>query len=110
MTFPVYEHFLFTSDTTFLREKAYPLMKGAAEFVLDFLVESPEGYLVTNPSHSPENSFRVQETGHRHMSHLLGLYPLAQFTPESPELFKAAQATIERRLSYGGGHTGWSRA
>ncbi len=50
------------------------------------------------------------EPGHRHMSHLLGLYPLFQFTPETPELFKAAEATIERRLSYGGGHTGWSRA
>ena len=50
------------------------------------------------------------EPGHRHMSHLLGLYPLAQFTPETPELFKAAEATIERRLSFGGGHTGWSRA
>ncbi|HNW55439.1 MAG TPA: glycoside hydrolase family 95 protein, partial [Bacteroidales bacterium] len=50
------------------------------------------------------------EPGHRHMSHLLGLYPLSQFTPETPELFKAAQATIERRLSFGGGHTGWSRA
>jgi len=44
------------------------------------------------------------------MSHLLGLYPLDQFTPETPELFKAARATIERRLSFGGGHTGWSRA
>jgi alpha-L-fucosidase 2 len=44
------------------------------------------------------------------MSHLLGLYPLAQFTPETPELFKAAEATIDRRLSFGGGHTGWSRA
>jgi alpha-L-fucosidase 2 len=44
------------------------------------------------------------------MSHLLGLYPLAEFTPATPELFKAAQATIERRLSFGGGHTGWSRA
>jgi alpha-L-fucosidase 2 len=50
------------------------------------------------------------EPGHRHMSHLLGLYPLAQFTPETPDLYKAAEATIERRLSYGGGHTGWSRA
>jgi alpha-L-fucosidase 2 len=50
------------------------------------------------------------EPGHRHMSHLLGLYPLAQFTPETPDLYKAAQASIERRLSSGGGHTGWSRA
>jgi alpha-L-fucosidase 2 len=44
------------------------------------------------------------------MSHLLGLYPLSQFTQQTPELFKAAEATIERRLSFGGGHTGWSRA
>ena len=44
------------------------------------------------------------------MSHLLGLYPLSQFTPETPDLYKAAEATIERRLSFGGGHTGWSRA
>jgi len=33
-------------------------MKGAAEFIMDFLVEDPQGRLVTNPSHSPENSFR----------------------------------------------------
>jgi alpha-L-fucosidase 2 len=181
MTFPVWEHYLFTGDTAFLSEKAYPMMKGTAEFVLGFLTESPEGFLVTNPSHSPENSFRDDKTGevsaltyaattdielinalfdncidaagilrtdveftdrlreakkrlppvkinskgviqewikdydepepgHRHMSHLLGLYPLAQFTPETPELYKAAEATIERRLSFGGGHTGWSRA
>jgi|WetSurMetagenome_2_1015567.scaffolds.fasta_scaffold01022_4 alpha-L-fucosidase 2 len=181
MTLPVFEHFLFTDDTSFLKNKAYPLMKGSAEFVLGFLVESPEGYLVTNPSHSPENNFRdnitgetsaltyaattdieiinalfdnciraseilnidkefadrlaaakkrlppvkinskgvIQEwikdydepePGHRHMSHLLGLYPFGQFTPETPELYKAAEATINRRLSFGGGHTGWSRA
>ncbi|HBQ83123.1 MAG TPA: glycoside hydrolase, partial [Bacteroidales bacterium] len=181
MTFPLYEHFLYTRDTVYLRNRAYPLMKGSAEFVLGFLVESPEGYLVTNPSHSPENNFKDTKTGeisaltyaatidieiinalfdycieassilgidrdfalqldnakkrlppikinskgviqewindydepepgHRHMSHLLGLYPLAQFTPETPDLFGAAEATIERRLSFGGGQTGWSKA
>jgi alpha-L-fucosidase 2 len=181
MTFPVYERFLFTADTAFLRNRVYPLLKGSAQFVLDFLIESPDGHLVTNPSHSPENNFRDTETGevssltyaattdiqiinalfdycieasgilnvdkdfaatlesvkkrlppitinskgviqewikdfdepepgHRHMSHLLGLYPLGQFTPQTPELYQAAEATIERRLSFGGGHTGWSRA
>jgi alpha-L-fucosidase 2 len=181
MTFPVYEHFLFTRDTSFLRNIAYPLMKGSAEFVLGFLVESPDGYLVSSPSNSPENTFifdksggkskltysatidiqiineifdncigaatllgrdkefvnkliaakkrlppvRINsrggiqewikdydeaEPGHRHISHLLGLFPLAQITPETPELYKAAEVTIERRLSSGGGHTGWSRA
>ena len=58
-----FEHFRFTGDTNFLARRAYPLMKGAAQFVLDFLVEAPPGSpvagkLVTNPSHSPENSFR----------------------------------------------------
>jgi len=50
------------------------------------------------------------EIGHRHMSQLFGLHPGTQITPSTPKLFKAAQNTIERRLSAGGGHTGWSRA
>ncbi|HNT87526.1 MAG TPA: glycoside hydrolase family 95 protein [Candidatus Hydrogenedentes bacterium] len=52
-----YEHYLFSGDAEFLRARAYPLMKGAALFLLDFLVEDPQGRLVTNPSHSPENTF-----------------------------------------------------
>lgn len=181
MTFPVYEHFLFTRDLAYLRDVAYPMLKGSSEFILGYLTRSPEGFLVTNPSHSPENTFfdkdantksmltyaatidieitnalfdycaeaasilnvdkefveklkaaqkqfppikinskgciqewvrdfEETEQGHRHMSHLLGLYPLSQFTPENPVLFKAANQSIERRLSQGGGHTGWSRA
>ncbi len=51
------------------------------------------------------------EPGHRHISQLFALYPGAQITVRhEPELAKAARATLERRLSYGGGHTGWSRA
>jgi len=181
MTFPLWDHYEFTGDTAFLREVAYPLMKGAAEFVADFLVPSPDGRLVTAPSHSPENAyidpktgraesltyaatidveiaralfencrraagllgvdagfaarlkeletrlpplqigrfgniqewiedFAEAEPGHRHMSHMLALYPLAQITPETPELFEAARRTIARRLEHGGGQTGWSRA
>ena len=58
-----YEHYLYSGDKKFLAERAYPLMKGAARFLLDFLVVAPEGTsvagrLVTNPSHSPENRFR----------------------------------------------------
>jgi len=64
-----YEHYLFTGDEDFLAERAYPLLKGAALFMLDFLVEAPEGTpvagkLVTNPSHSPENTF-IKEDGTR---------------------------------------------
>ncbi|MET1054710.1 MAG: glycoside hydrolase family 95 protein [Pedobacter sp.] len=58
LTRHLYEHYLYTGDTKFLAQKAYPLMKGAAEFTLDWLVEDKDGYLVTAPSTSPENKFR----------------------------------------------------
>lgn len=54
----LYEHYLYTGDQKFLAEKAYPLMKGAALFTLDWLVEDDNGYLVTAPSTSPENLFK----------------------------------------------------
>lgn len=54
--------------------------------------------------------FDEAEPGHRHMSQLYGLHPSDQITKNTPELFEAAKKTIERRLSHGGGHTGWSRA
>lgn len=181
MTTHLWEHFQFTNDTTYLREKAYPVMKGSAEFIQTFLFEDNDGYLVTAPSYSPENSYidpksgrefkltyaptmdimiirevltscqkaarilnkdkdfsdSLQKTmdklppiriasngtimewikeyeelepGHRHISHLFGLHPGTQITPETPELFEAARKTLERRLANGGGHTGWSRA
>ncbi|WP_442587833.1 glycoside hydrolase family 95 protein [Pedobacter sp. AW31-3R] len=53
----LYEHYLFTGDKEFLRKKAYPIMKEAARFTLDWLVEDKNGYLVTAPSTTPENTF-----------------------------------------------------
>ena len=51
----LWEHYLYTGDLEFL-ERIYPLLRGSAEFFLDFLIEDPRnGYLVTNPSTSPEN-------------------------------------------------------
>lgn len=52
----LYEHYLFTKDMDYLKDTAYPLMKGAALFCMDWLVEK-DGYLVTAPSTSPENSY-----------------------------------------------------
>ena len=52
----LYEHYRYTADKKFLRETAYPLMKGAAEFCLDWLVEK-DGILLTAPSTSPENVY-----------------------------------------------------
>ncbi len=183
-----WEHYLYTLDKQFLMERGWPVMKGAARFVLDFLTEAPagsrmEGRLVTCPSHSPENAFRKvdgttshftyaatmdleiiydlftncldamkalggvdeelrkeiasalnrlaplqisahtqrlqewiedyaePEPGHRHMSHLYGLYPGHQISPRStPQLAAAARRSLEYRLANGGGGTGWSRA
>ncbi|MCR5103995.1 MAG: glycoside hydrolase family 95 protein [Eubacterium sp.] len=180
----IWEHYLFTEDLDFLKEK-YEIMRDAAIFVMDYLVEDGE-YLVTCPTLSPENTYRLPngeqgvickgatmdnqiirellsaciraeeilenegfelemkiapravqvakrikadsigkygqvmewnedyeevEPGHRHISQLFGLYPGSSINEnETPELFEAAKKTIERRLSYGGGHSGWSRA
>ena len=55
--------------------------------------------------------YEEQEPGHRHISHLYALHPSNQITPDkTPELAEAARKTLERRLTYGGGHTGWSCA
>ena len=60
-----YDHYLFTRDAGFLR-RYYPVMRGAAEFFVDFLVRDPNtGYLVTAPSNSPENSYIDPSTGNK---------------------------------------------
>ncbi len=176
----LWEHYLFGRDRTFL-EKSYPAMKESAEFFLDYLVADAKGRLVSGPSVSPENRYRLPngrvgilcmgpsmdhqiidglfrqtmntseilgidaefrqklevarrrlpppeigrhgqimewsedydepEPGHRHISQLFGLHPGNQITMRgTPDLARAARATIERRLTHGGGHTGWSRA
>ncbi len=51
------------------------------------------------------------EPGHRHISHLYGLYPGHTITVDgTPELAQACQKTLEKRLKNGGGHTGWSQS
>jgi alpha-L-fucosidase 2 len=57
----LWEHYAFTLDRGYLESYAYPLMIGAARFVLDWLVENEDGYLVTAPSTSPENRYRTPE-------------------------------------------------
>ena len=53
----LWEHFAFTGDEEFLKDRAWPLMRGAAEFCLDWLVDDGRGHLVTAPSTSPELDF-----------------------------------------------------
>ena len=183
MTRHPWEHYLHSGDEVFLEERAWPLLRGASEFYLDYLCEDPAtGRLVSGPSSSPENTFitdddqradigmgnamdqeivwdvftnlidaatvlgrsddpvvvqarrarerlamptvgadgRIMEwsrpfeevePGHRHISHLYGLHPGAQFDfQRTPAMMEAARRTLEHRLANGGGHTGWSRA
>jgi len=179
----IWEHFLFTGDTVYLAQYGYEVMREAALFMSDFLVEHPvTGQLVSGPSISPENRFIAPagdtaainmgpamdlqiiwhlftsvieaakvldrdgdfsallqsqldrlapvkigkdgrilewseeglvelEPGHRHISHLYGLYPSPQYNwNDTPEYMEAARKVLEYRLQHGGGHTGWSRA
>jgi alpha-L-fucosidase 2 len=54
----LWEHYLFGGDREYLARRSYPIMKEAAEFSLDYLVEDPRtGYMVSGPSTSPENRF-----------------------------------------------------
>jgi len=180
MSISLWRHYQFIQDKQYLEETVYPVIKGASQFILDFLVENEKGELVTVPSYSPENAYidpgtgqpikntvaatidiqiinevfqaclqaekilgkqgltdlinealtrlpaikigadgTIQEwyedyeeanPGHRHISHLFGLHPAGQITPSTPDLYKAALKTLEKRLSSGGGQTGWSRA
>ena len=174
----LFEHYRYTNDKAFLSEYM-PIIKEAALFFEDTLVENQKGQLVVSPTTSPENSYILPngesgnmcegasmdaqilyelfsglietemitkdekerytkilkklpkpqiesngtiqewaeayeeiEIGHRHISHLFALYPGKQLfdSENSEELLAAARATLERRLSGGGGHTGWSRA
>ncbi|MCJ7447690.1 MAG: glycoside hydrolase family 95 protein [Bacteroidales bacterium] len=56
----IWDHYQFGGDVEYLRTKSYPIMKEAAEFCLDWLVVNPKtGYLVSGPSISPENRFKI---------------------------------------------------
>lgn len=61
----LWEHYEFTQDEAFLRERAWPLLRGATRFVLDYLVEDPRtGFLVGGPESSPENTFIREDGSH----------------------------------------------
>ena len=58
-----------------------------------------------------DESLKEVNPGHRHMSHLYGLYPSYEYNwNDKPEYMKASARVLEERLKHGGGHTGWSRA
>jgi alpha-L-fucosidase 2 len=55
----LWEHYDYTRDRQFLARRGYPVMKEAAEFFLDYLVDDGHGHLITGPSLSPENQYRA---------------------------------------------------
>jgi alpha-L-fucosidase 2 len=72
----LWQRYLFTGDKSFLDQRAYPLMKGASEFFLDYLIEDPQfgkGWLVSGPSNSPERGGLVMAPtmDHQIIRHLL---------------------------------------
>ena len=59
----LWEHYLFTQDKDFLKNEAYDIMRGAALFCLEWMVEDKDGKLITSPSTSPENKY-ITSTGY----------------------------------------------
>lgn len=57
----LWQHYLFTKDQDYLKNEAYDLMKGAAQFCLEWLVKDKNGKLITSPSTSPENLYKMPE-------------------------------------------------
>jgi alpha-L-fucosidase 2 len=57
----MWDHYDFTRDRAFLRTRAYPVLKEAAEFLLDYMVPDGKGRLVTGPSISPENQYKLPD-------------------------------------------------
>ena len=61
MALHYWDHYQFGLDRAFQSREAYPIMKEASQFLLDFMVDDGKGHLVTNPSYSPENSYRMAD-------------------------------------------------
>jgi len=82
----LWEHYLFTGDKTFLASRAYPVMKDACQFFLDYLVKDPRtGWLISTPSHSPEQGGLVAGPS---MDHQL-IRALFDYTIEAAGILRA---------------------
>jgi alpha-L-fucosidase 2 len=66
LTQNLYDHYAFTQDKNWLSQTAYPLLKGASEFMLRWLIDNPRhpGELITAPSTSPENEYKTDKGYH----------------------------------------------
>ncbi len=110
-----------TMDYQIIHELAHALIEasevlGLKNDTLEGSIECLKGLPQTKVSQAGtlmewSEDYMEWEKGHRHVSHLFGLYPGTLITQEKqPHLFRAAENTLKERLENGGGHTGWSRA
>ena len=98
----LWQHYLFGGDLGFLRETAYPLMRGASEFFLDVLVESPDGrWLISGPSNSPENGGLVMGPAmdHQIIRNLMGNTMAAAAGLGVDEEFRQELAEVRARIA-----------
>ncbi len=114
----LWEHFAFNRDIRWLEQYAYPLMKGAARFCLDWLVEGPDGYLVTAPATSPENLYKTPENyagavsigTTADLALIRGLFQkiieAAEILKIDPDFRTEVRAALDRLYPYQVGHKG----
>jgi len=98
----VWQHYLYNGDRQFLEARGYPLMKGAAEFFSDVLVETPDGrWLVSGPSNSPENGGLVMgpTMDHQIIRNLLGNTIAASEILGVDEDFRERLRTLRERIA-----------
>ncbi len=99
----IFGQFMKTCEILDLQDELIEEIKERLEKLPPFLIGS-EGQLL---EYSEE--FREVDAGHRHISHLYGLFPSEVFAGDEV-MTEAVRKSLERRLQYGGGHTGWSCA
>ncbi len=98
----MWEHYLYTLDKQFLKDRAYPVMKGAATFFVDFLVKDPEtGWLISTPSNSPENGGLVAgpTMDHQIIRSLFGAVIQASEILETDKAFADTLKTMREQIA-----------
>jgi alpha-L-fucosidase 2 len=86
----LWEHFLFTQDKNFLKNEAYDIMRGAAQFCMEWMVEDKDGKLITSPSTSPENKF-ISPSGYQGATFYGGTADLAMIRACLSQLVEASK-------------------
>lgn len=112
-----------TMDYQIIRELTENYLEGSRKYKAGSLEDETEKMAQEILEHLPptklgkdgrilewQEEYEEVEKGHRHISHLYGLYPGKEISEDTPKLLEGAKRTLEYRLQHGGGHTGWSKA